>query len=53
MNFLAKAGYIVPPVVKIKVWSTRRKEELLLLLRKSRSSGANSLLCSRRAQYLL
>jgi hypothetical protein len=38
-----------PPVVKINVLSTRRKEELLLLLRRSRSSGTKTLPSSRRA----
>jgi hypothetical protein len=42
-----------PPVVKLKVLSTRRKDELLLLLRRSRSNGAQNLPSSRRAQHLL
>jgi hypothetical protein len=41
-----------PPVVKINVMSTRRKRELLLLLRRSRSSRAKNLPSSRRAQHL-
>jgi len=42
-----------PPVVKLKVLSTRRKDELLRLLRSRRSSGAQILPSSRRAQHLL
>jgi hypothetical protein len=40
-------------VVKLKVLSTRRKVELLRLLRRRRSSGAQNLPSSRRAQHLL
>jgi len=46
-------GHRDPPVVKLKVLSTRRKDELLRLLRRSRSSGAKNLPSSRRAQHLL
>ncbi|HXG48827.1 MAG TPA: hypothetical protein VNO52_14480, partial [Methylomirabilota bacterium] len=38
-----------PPVVKLKVLSARRKDELLRLLRRRRSSGAQILPSSRRA----
>jgi len=42
-----------PPVVKLKVMSTRRKQELLRILRNSRSSGANPLPSSQSAHRLL
>jgi hypothetical protein len=38
--------------VKIKVLSTRRKDELLRLLRRRRSSGAQNLPSSSGAQHL-
>jgi len=38
-----------PPVVKLKVLSTRRKDELLRLLRRRRSNGTENLPSSRRA----
>ena len=42
-----------PLVVKLKVLSTRRKVEMLRLLREQASSGAQNLPPSRRAQHLL
>jgi hypothetical protein len=46
-------GHRDPLVVKIKVMSTRRKDELLRLLRRRRSSGAPNLPSFAGAQHLL